>query len=336
MSIRLTIIESISLFLDFIEQIFCYVVSFLLRFRPLPKVKPLHSAIVITGTSAGIGRYMTFHFAKAGYTVFATVRKQSDAESLKQEWKSFRCFTGEVIPVIMDVVNAEQRKEAVEFIKHTLDEKALHLHALINNAGLIELIVTLAASQKHTDDIWQTNYFSVLSFIRELRPLLAKKAGGRIVNIGSLSGIVPLPTGAAYSGSKAALRSLSKILSQELRIYKISVSHVEPGFIETRGFTAAKVYQTLVERSGVSIFTKDDINTEDYINLNRLGKRLHDSMNKVTFLSVSERAVYLPVKHAVESARPLLNYFPGLDAKLVRMSHHIFGDNLIGLTNLAM
>lgn len=155
---------------------------------------------------------------------------------------------------------------------------------------LILMQLSLVTSDSHIKTHWDVNYFSVMELIRLFRPLLSKH-NGRIINIGSASAISPVPGGGTYSTTKAALRSASKvdlveisrvlgvvdndtsqILASEMRPLKISVSHVEPGFISTPMVENAKMYVELKDRRD-SILYQSDITTEDYKLFSRQDKK---------------------------------------------------------------
>ena len=87
--------------------------------------------MLLTGASTGIGRHAALALDKAGFMVFATVRKEADAESLRKESSTLQ-------PVLMDVVNSESIEAAVEIVSKKLEAEALPFVALVNNAGVLK------------------------------------------------------------------------------------------------------------------------------------------------------------------------------------------------------
>ena len=87
--------------------------------------------VLLTGASTGIGRHAALALDKAGFVVFATVRKEADAQSLRKESTTLQ-------PVIMDVVKSEQIEAAVEAVRKKLEAESLPFVALINNAGVLK------------------------------------------------------------------------------------------------------------------------------------------------------------------------------------------------------
>lgn len=92
---------------------------------------PVHSsgAIVVTGASSGIGKHAALALDTAGFTVYAGVRKESDATALKEERASLR-------PLMIDVTKQEQVDEASQRVKRELAEEGMPLVGLVNNAGI--------------------------------------------------------------------------------------------------------------------------------------------------------------------------------------------------------
>jgi len=100
---------------------------------------------------------------------------------------------------------------------------------------------TIELSDSSLRSQFETNVFSPLALIREVAPGMRKSGGGKIVNIGSISGIVTTPFSGAYCASKAALHSLSDALRMELSPFGIKVITVQPGAIKSDfGKAAAK------------------------------------------------------------------------------------------------
>jgi short-subunit dehydrogenase len=111
---------------------------------------------------------------------------------------------------------------------------------LVNNAGygamgpLVELPLDELRRQ------FETNVFAVVALVQAAVPGMVARGGGRIVNIGSVSGVMPTPFSAAYCATKAAVHALSDSLRVELAPFGISVITVQPGGIRSQfGATAS-------------------------------------------------------------------------------------------------
>lgn len=190
-------------------------------------MKPARIALV-TGCSSGIGRALTHALVQAGYTVYAGARQPDTLADLVGD---------QVVPLRLDVNNADDIRAALAHIEHD----AGRLDLLVNNAGygamgpLVEMPLTEVQAQ------FATNLFAPLALIQAAFPLMRQQGSGVIVNIGSVSGILPTPFSGAYCASKAALHTLSDVLRMELTPFGIDVVTVQPGAIASEfGHTATQ------------------------------------------------------------------------------------------------
>ena len=181
-------------------------------------------AVVITGASTGIGEACALHLDKLGYRVFACIRKAADGDSLR------RRASERLAPVRMDVSDEAEVSEGARNITESLHGGGLA--GLVNNAGIVvggmlEFLPLDALRQQ-----LEVNVIGQIAVTQALLPCL-RKAKGRIVNISSVSGLISSPFFGAYCASKFALEALSDALRMELRPWKIHVSLVEPGYVQT-------------------------------------------------------------------------------------------------------
>ena len=154
-----------------------------------------HSAVLITGTSSGIGRHAALELARRGYTVFAGVRKEADAKLLKTELKSEL-----LVPVKIDVTSSESISAAFEVIDSYLEQRSpMQLIGLVNNAGISGKMPLEIVPMERVHRLFDVNVFGLLKVSQVAIPIL-RKSEGRIINIGSLAGLVTLPTSGIYSG----------------------------------------------------------------------------------------------------------------------------------------
>ncbi len=180
-------------------------------------------AIVITGASTGIGRATALRLDKEGFHVFAGVRKQSDGDSLKSA-------SSEVVPVLIDVIDPVSIAGAFRVVKESVGVKGLA--GLVNNSG-----ISLAYPVEFfpLDQILMqlnVNLVGHIAVMQAFLPLI-RKGKGRIVNIGSIGGIRPIPSLGIYDASKAGMHALTDALRMELSIWEIPVILVVPGNIAT-------------------------------------------------------------------------------------------------------
>jgi len=173
---------------------------------------------LVTGASSGIGEATAERLAKAGYKVYGTSRRGAQAGQ--------RTF--EMLP--LDVTSDESVEAAVK--------EVLRLHGridlLVNNAGFG--VAPAAAEESSIDQaraISHTNFFGIIRMTRAVLPPMRRQGSGRIINIGSVLGFLPMPYMALYSATKHAVAGYSESLDHELRTLGIRVSVIEPAYIKT-------------------------------------------------------------------------------------------------------
>jgi NAD(P)-dependent dehydrogenase (short-subunit alcohol dehydrogenase family) len=198
-------------------------------------------AVVVTGASTGIGRATVFELVGAGFHVFGTVRREADAESLRQQFPKF------VKPLTMDLLDEDSVRAAGEVVN-----AAGPLFGLVNNAGAalpgpLEAIPIEVFRRQI-----EINLTAQLLVTQVMLPALHRSADevgdARIIMIGSISGRLSGPMLGGYGAAKHGLAGLSSSLRAELAPFKIKVVLIEPGAIATpiwdRGRDAADQVQS--------------------------------------------------------------------------------------------
>ncbi len=183
--------------------------------------------VVITGTSKGIGLETALAFGRAGYKVFATMRKPENATAFKQQ------IENQSLPISilkMDVDN----DNSVEQCMNAINQENKSIDVLVNNAG-IERHGSIE-EMPITDfyDIINTNYLGVLRCTKSVLPQMRKDKSGCIINIASVAGHIANSPLGGYAASKHALEAISESLAQEVKAFNIKVKIVEPGIINTQ------------------------------------------------------------------------------------------------------
>ena len=183
-------------------------------------------SVVVTGASSGIGRATVLELVSAGFHVFGTVRRETDAEGLRRQ------FPEVVTPLIMDLLDEDSVRAAGEVVK-----AAGPLFGLVNNAGAafpgpLELIPIEVFRRQ-----LEVNLTAQLLVTQVMLPALRHSAettdDARIIMIGSIGGRIAGPMLGAYSAAKHGLVGLSGSLRAELAPSKIKVMLIEPGAIAT-------------------------------------------------------------------------------------------------------
>jgi NAD(P)-dependent dehydrogenase (short-subunit alcohol dehydrogenase family) len=177
------------------------------------------SIALVTGASSGIGEATANRLATAGYTVYGTSRRGAQSGQ--------RSFT--MLP--LDVT----RDESVEAAVKELIRQEGRIDLLVNNAGFG--VAPAGAEESSIDQakaIFETNFFGLIRMTRAVVPHMRRQGNGRIINIGSVLGFLPMPYGALYAATKHAVEGYSESLDHELRTRGIRVSVIEPAYTKTQ------------------------------------------------------------------------------------------------------
>lgn len=175
---------------------------------------------IVTGASSGIGEATAEQLAKAGYTVYGTSRRGVQGQRAKRMFEI----------LALDVTSHESVVAAVNEVLRL--EGRIDL--LVNNAGFgVAPAAAEESSIQQAQAIFDTNFFGMVRMIRAVLPHMRQRGSGRIINISSVLGFVPMPYMALYSATKHAVEGYSESLDHELRTQGIRVSLVEPAYIRS-------------------------------------------------------------------------------------------------------
>lgn len=182
---------------------------------------------VVTGSSTGIGQATAVTLARAGHTVYATMRNPDGGG---QELRSIA--ETEALPIRTHVLDVDS-DDSVRNAFNAILTEAGHIDLLVNNAG----IGYVGAVEELPLDAFrasmETNFFGALRCIQAVVPGMRERRSGCIVNITSVAGRFSIAPQAPYAASKFALEALSECLAQEMRSFDVRVAIVEPGVIAT-------------------------------------------------------------------------------------------------------
>ncbi len=173
---------------------------------------------LVTGASSGIGEATAERLAKAGYRVYGTSRRGAQAGRRPFEMLS------------LDVTS----DDSVEAVVNEVIRREGRIDLLVNNAGFG--VAPGGAEESSLDQarsIFDTNFFGLIRMTRAVVPHMRRQGSGRILNIGSVLGFIPMPYGALYAATKHAVEGYSESLDHELRTRGIRVSVIEPAYTKT-------------------------------------------------------------------------------------------------------
>ena len=253
------------------------------------------STYVVTGSSSGIGEACAVRLARAGHRVIAGVRRQADGERLA-------AAAGSIVPALLDVTDEAQIRDLVG----RLDELAPSgLDGLVNNAGIarggpLEFLPL---------DEWRiqldVNVIGQVAVTRSLVPLL-RRARGRVVFVGSISGRVSTPFLGPYAASKHAIEAIAESLREELRPWGMAVSVVAPGAVRTPIWDKGRAYADELEARLPA--EAQDLYSDAVDDL----RRGIDTQERT---GVPPDRVAAAVERALTSPRPRYRYVVGNDAR---------------------
>ena len=235
----------------------------------------MSDTVFITGATSGFGRAAARRFAKAGWSLVLTGRRQERLDELKQELEG----SVPVHAIVLDVRDGDAVKAAIK----ALPEGFKRVKALINNAGL-----ALAPQPSQTVDLndWHTmidtNITGLVNVTHALlHTLIEVGAGASIINVGSIAGQWPYPGSHVYGASKAFVKQFSYNLRCDLLGTGVRVTDLAPGIAETE-FTLVRNKGSQQASDdlyrGTTPLTAEDIAEQmfyiatlpDHININRV------------------------------------------------------------------
>lgn len=177
--------------------------------------------ILITGSSSGIGKATTIHFAEQGWNVVATMRTPEKAG----DWAKHKNIT----LTRLDVLDSDSIQHAI----NSTISKFGKLDAIVNNAGYGLVGPFEASTPEQIQRQFDTNVFGLMNVCRAVLPHFRERRDGTIINVASIGGRVTFPLYSLYHGTKWAVEGFSESLQFELQPFNIRVKIIEPGAIKT-------------------------------------------------------------------------------------------------------
>jgi short-subunit dehydrogenase len=176
--------------------------------------------VLITGASSGIGLALANQFLEKGFKVYGTTRKP---EFLEARYKNG------ITLMLLDITDQQAQQECISKILKQEDR----IDILVNNAGFGLMGPLAEIPDAELKRQFETNFFALAAMNRSVIPQMVKQGAGKIVNISSISGVMPSAFSGAYCASKSAVNSYSDSLRMELKPFGIKVITVQPGGIRS-------------------------------------------------------------------------------------------------------
>jgi len=173
---------------------------------------------LVTGASSGIGAATAKRLAEAGFKVYGTSRRGAQSARQGYEMLSLDVTSdASVQAAVAEVIGREGR-----------------IDLLVNNAGVgVAPAGAEESSIEQAQAIFDTNFFGLVRMTRAVLPHMRAQRAGRIVNIGSVLGFLPMPYGALYAATKHAVEGYTESLDHELRNWGIRAVVIEPAYTST-------------------------------------------------------------------------------------------------------
>ena len=202
--------------------------------------------ILITGSSQGIGLEIARHFAKE-YNVYITGRYKNKLEKLCNEY-NFQGFAA----IDLTIDNASEK---------LISELNINFDILINNAGVYFYNPIEKMTDEEIKNSIKINCLAPFELSKQVIPYMKKQNWGRIINIGSISGVMGEANASIYSMTKASLIGMTKALALELAQDNITVNIINPGWVDTElinnenleeDFSKEEIIETIPQRRFVT------------------------------------------------------------------------------------
>lgn len=177
---------------------------------------------LITGASSGLGRELAIQYAKDGWQVIAVARSVNALNELHQQHNTIHAFP-------LDLTNSELLSSAIDH----LSEQIPALDLIILNAGSCDYVDATALPLDIFERTMALNFQAQVAAVKLLLPLLQKSGQGTLAIVSSLAHLFPFTKAEAYGASKAALSYFADSLRVDLTDLGITVSLIEPGFVDT-------------------------------------------------------------------------------------------------------
>jgi len=205
---------------------------------------------LITGATSGIGKLTAVEFAKHGYNLIITGRRQERLTDLKTSL--INQFSIKVLDLCFDVRDSKQ----VEVVLSNLPVDFKNIDVLVNNAGLAAGLSSIQEGKlNHWEQMIDTNIKGLLYVTKQVSMIMIQNKKGHIINVGSIAGKEVYANGNVYCATKHAVDALNKGMRIDLLPHGIKVSSVNPGMVETEFSIvrfdgdeerAKKVYENIV------------------------------------------------------------------------------------------
>lgn len=237
----------------------------------------MNKSVLITGASKGIGKELAIIFAQNGYSLLLLGREMDELEQLQKDLENKYHCSVKIFSVDFN------NPESIDIIMNTFQDDIDKLDVFVNNAGLGLLKKFTDMPQEELASILTVNIVMHTQLLYRILSVMKAKKSGKILNVGSIAGLMPGPYMSVYYASKAYVVSLSKALRREFKNDGIHISALCPGVTQTAFLYRAQMDKSLILSGIVPIMSAEKVASIAYRGLMRnKGIIIPGVMNKVS------------------------------------------------------
>ena len=213
--------------------------------------------IWITGASSGIGKALAIIFAKEGWKVAISARRENLLNEIAKTYN-------DIFPYPLDVTDSKK----CELVFNSIKEKFKNVDISVFSTGIHDPKSEKSLDLNKVRQIMEVNFFGTINSVNAVYKYYKERKSGQISIVSSVAGYRGLPAGGAYCASKSALTSFTESLNFDMKRKNVRVSLISPGFIKTPmtdqndfpmpmiktpEFAAEEIYNGLVKKNAFEI-----------------------------------------------------------------------------------
>ena len=200
---------------------------------------------LVTGASSGIGWKISEEIVRRGYNIIAVSNQEKELEELKFHLEE--SYSVQVTSLYEDLAEENAAQNVFNFCT----KLGIHVDILVNNAGMLVYGDTIRTGYSTVASIIQLHVTTPTLLCRLFGEKMMERRDGYILNISSISAVMPFPTISLYGPTKTYLRFFSRALRTELKPFGINVTCMMPGPIATGFYDAANLNMRLLKIPGI-------------------------------------------------------------------------------------
>lgn len=240
----------------------------------------LRKYAVVTGASSGIGWHISMELAARGYSIVAVSNQAEQLIKLKSELEKIYQINVEPLDCDLSAV------DAAENIFAFCQQKNLQVAILVNNAGILVYGEVVSTDIETTKKILQLHMNTPVMLCRLFGELMQNHGKGYILNVSSISAVMPYPTISLYGPTKTFLRNFTRALRTEMKGKGVSVSCMLPGATATALYDSKKINIPLAMKLGVMKKPEDVARVGVVTLFKKRSECIPGFLNKLTMLLV--------------------------------------------------